>query len=181
MWLEKLKSLSEDGLKGPLKYLDLKFELHNAIYLIETLSDIYQFSIKEDSCEEDPVCIMKGKKIITEEQFLFWWQITRYSEILEEERKLISSFEEVKKKMAKLQKGIPKVEDDDDEKEKDKKLKKIEDTNIKLSKLATWLNKEGPLLKKNLQLLSNYREIYSSEKSITEILKWVKVYLRNKL
>ena len=41
MWLEKLKSLSEDGLKGPLKYLDLKFELHNAIYLIETLSDIY--------------------------------------------------------------------------------------------------------------------------------------------
>lgn len=176
MWLEKLKSLSEDGLKGPLKYLDLKFELHNAIYLIETLSGIYEFSVKEDS-----VCIMKDKKKITEEQFLFWWQITRYSEILEEEKKLISSFEEVKKKMAKLQKNIPKVDDDDDEKEKDKKLKKIEDINIKLSKLATWLNKEGPLLKKNLQLLSNYREIYSSEKSIAEVLKWINVYLRNKV
>ena len=72
MWLEKLKGLSEDGLKGPLKYLDLKFELHNAIYLIETLSGIYEFSVKEDSCEEDsceedsceedPVCIMKDKK-----------------------------------------------------------------------------------------------------------------------
>lgn len=180
MWLEKLKSLSEDGLKGPLKYLDLKFELHNAIYLIETLSSIFQFSIKEDSCEEDPVCIKKDKKEITEEQFLFWWQVTRYGEILEEERKLISSFEEVKNKMTKLQKSVPKIDEEDDEKEKDKKLKKIEDTNIKLSKLATWLNKEGPLLKKNLQLLSNYREIYSSEKTITEILKWVKVYLIHK-
>lgn len=181
MWLEKLKSLSEDGLKGPLKYLDLKFELHNAIYLVETLSNIYEFSVKEDSSMEDSVCIMKDKKEITREQFLFWWQITRYSEILEEEKKLIGSFEGVKTKMAKLQKNIPKIEDDDDEKEKDKKLKKIEDTNIKLSKLATWLNKEGPLLKKNLQLLSNYREIYSSEKSITEVLKWVKFYLRNKV
>jgi hypothetical protein len=83
--------------------------------------------------------------------------------------------------LAKLQKNIPKIDDDDDEKEKDKKLKKIEDTNIKLSKLATWLNKEGPILKKNLQTLSNYREIYPSEKSITELLKWINVYLRNKV
>lgn len=172
MWLEKLKSLSEGELNGPLKYLDLKFELHNAIYLIETLSDIYEFSIKEDT-----LCIMKDKKEITEEQFLFWWQITRYSEILEEERKLINSFEEVKKKMAKLQKNIPKIDDDDDEKDKDKKLKKIEDTNIKLSKLATWLNKEGPILKKNLQILSNYRNIYTSEETIKGILKWIKFYL----
>ena len=174
MWLEKLKSLSEEGLKGPLKYLDLKFELHNAIYLIETLSDIFEFTLDGES-----ICIKKNKKKISDEQFLLWWQITRYSEILEEEKKLISSFEDVKKKMAKLQKNIPKIEDDDDEKEKDKKLKKIEDINIKLSKLATWLNKEGPLLKKNLQLLSNYREIYSSEKSINEVLKWVKFYLIN--
>ena len=181
MWLEKLKSLSEEGLKGPLKYLDLKFELHNAIYLIETLSGIFDFSIKEDSDGDEVVCIMKDKKKISEEQFLFWWQITRYSEILEEEKKMITSFEEVKKKMAKLQKNIPKIEDEDDDKERDKKLKKTEDINIKLSKLATWINKEGPLLKKNLQILSNYREIYPSEKSITEVLKWVIVYLRNKV
>lgn len=172
MWLEKLSELSDGGLKGPIKYLDLKFELHNAIYLIETLSDIFEFSIKEDN-----ICIMQDKKEITEEQFLFWWQITRYGEILEEERKLISSFEEVKRKMTKLQKNIPKIEEDDTEKEKDKKIKKIEDTNIKLSKLATWLNKEGPILKKNLQILSNYRNIYTSEETIKEILKWIKFYL----
>ena len=44
MWLEKLKLFSEKGPKGPLKYLDLKFELHNAIYMIETLEDIFEFT-----------------------------------------------------------------------------------------------------------------------------------------
>ena len=175
MWLEKLKSLSDEGLKGPLKYLDLKIELHNAIYLIESLSDIYEFSVKEES-----IVIKKDKNEITEDEFLFWWQVTRYSELLEEERKLINTFEEVKKKMVKLQKSIPKVDDEDSEKEKDKKQKKIEDINTKLSKLATWLNKEGPILKQNLQILSNYRGIYTSEKSISEILKWVKFYLIHK-
>lgn len=175
MWLEKLKSLLDEGLTGPIKYLDLKFELHNAIYLIETLSDIYEFSVKEDS-----IIIKKGKNEITTDKFLFWWQVTRYSEILEEERKLINSFEEVKKKMAKLQKSIPKLDDEDSEKEKEKKQKKIEDINIKLSKLATWLNKESPILKQNLQILSNYRGIYTSEKSILEILKWVQFYLIHK-
>jgi hypothetical protein len=176
MWLEKLSELSDGGLKGPIKYLDLKFELHNAIYLIETLDSIYEFSINNDE-----LCIKRGKEVVSDEQFLFWWQITRYGEILEEERKLINSYEEVKKKMLKLQKSLPKIEEDDTEKEAEKKQKKIEDINVKLSKLATWLNKEGPILKQNLQMLSNYRNIYTSEESIKEILKWIKFYLRNKV
>ena len=175
MWLEKLTGLSDGGLKGPIKYLDLKFELHNAIYLIETLNDIYEFSINDDE-----LCIKRDKEISSEGQFLFWWQITRYGEILEEERKLINSYEEVKKKMLKLQKSLPKIDEDDTDKEKEKKQKKIEDTNVKLSKLATWLNKEGPILKQNLQMLSNYRNIYTSEESIKEILKWIKFYLIHK-
>lgn len=176
MWLEKLKKLSEEGLNGPLKYLDLKFELHNAIYLIETLDGVFEFTIQDDY-----VIIKKDKEEITKDQFIFWWQITRYSELFEEEKKLINSFEEVKKKMAKLQKNLPKIDDDDSDKEKEKKQKKIEETNVKLTKLATWLNKEAPILKKNLQILSNYRGIYSSEKSITELIKWINVYLRNKI
>ena len=66
MWLEKLKSLSDEGLKGPLKYLDLKFELHNAVYLIETLDPLFEFSIKDDT-----IVIKKDKKEITEEYFYF--------------------------------------------------------------------------------------------------------------
>lgn len=175
MWLEKLSELSGGGLKGPIKYLDLKYELHNAIYLIETLCPIYEFSINDDE-----LYIKKEKEVISDDQFLFWWQITRYGEILEEERKLINSYEEVKKKMLKLQKSLPKIEEDDTERESDKKQKKMEDINVKLSKLATWLNKEGPILKQNLQMLSNYRNIYTSEESIKEILKWIKFYLIHK-
>ena len=80
--------------------------------------------------------------------------------------------------MAKLQKSIPRIEEDDTEKEKEKKQKKMEDINSKLSKLATWMNKEGPILKNNLQILSNYRGMYNSEKSILEILKWIIYYLK---
>lgn len=178
MWLEKLLELSDGGLKGPVKYLDLKFELHNAIYLIETLNGVYDFSIKDESIVIKRVSDDKSKGgEITTDGFLFWWQVTRYGEIIEEERKLINSFEEVKKKMAKLQKSIPVPENEDNEKEKEKKQKKIEDINIKLSKLASWLNKEGPVLKNNLQILSNYRSIYNSEESINEILKWITFYL----
>jgi len=173
MWLEKLKELSQGGLKGPIKYLDLNFELHNAIYVIETLDDIFDFSLDED------LVIQKDKEILTKDEFLYWWQVTRYGELLDEEHKLINSFEEVKKKMAKLQKTIPKPEEEDTDKEKEKKQKKIEDINSKLSKLATWMNKEGPILKNNLQILSKYRSIYASEKSLTEILRWIEFYLKH--
>jgi len=171
MWLEKLKDINEGKLKGPLKHLNLNFELHNAIYVIEILDSLFEFSIKN----EGELSMKKDKKNINEDQFLYWWQITRYSEVMEEEKKLISSFEGVKNKVEKLQKSIPKIEEEDPE--KDKKQKKIEEINTKLSKLANYLNKEGPILKHNLTLLSNFRNMYSNQGSLKEILKWVKFNL----
>jgi len=180
MWLEKLKELSNGNLKGPLKYLNLNFELHNALYLIETLDDVYDFKL--EGTEKMQIVSKADGEQITEDKFLYWWQIERYSQLVQEEQKMISSFEDVKKKVAKLQKSLPKNEEDDSEKEKEKekKQKKIEDINVKLSKLISWLNKEGPILKQNLQILSNYRNTYSSEKSLKEILKWVNFYLMNR-
>jgi len=178
MWLEKLKELSNGNLKGPLKYLNLNFELHNALYLIETLDGVYDFKL--EGTEKMQIVSKADGERITEDKFLYWWQIERYSQLVQEEQKLISSFEDVKKKVNKLQRGLPKNEEDDSEKDKEKKQKKIEDINVKLSKLISWLNKEGPILKQNLQILSNYRNTYSSEKSLKEILKWVNFYLMNR-
>ena len=45
----KLDALSKGCLNGPLKNLDLKFELHNAVYLIETLNDVISFKINGKS------------------------------------------------------------------------------------------------------------------------------------
>ena len=176
MWLEKLKGLTSDKNKNsPIQYFNLNFELHNAIYLLQTLEDLFEFSL-----EKEELIIKKEEEVISKDKFLYWWQVSRYQEIMEEEQKLINSFEEVKKKVVKLQKSLPKIEEKDNEKDKEKKQKKIEDINVKLTKLANWLNKEGPLLKQNLQILSNYRNIYSSEKSFNEVLKWLEFYLLNK-
>ena len=170
MWVEKIKDIGKGKLKGSLKNLNLQFELHNAIYILEILDSLFEFSIKDGE-----LCIKKDKKKINEDQFYYWWQITRYGDVIEEEKKLISSFEGVKTKMGKLQKSIPKIEEEDPE--KDKKQKKIEEINIKLSKLATYLNKEGPILKQNLTLLSNFRNMYPNRGSLTEITKLIKFYL----
>tara|TARA_Y100000992_G_C21242193_1_gene481316 strand:+ start:323 stop:847 length:525 start_codon:yes stop_codon:yes gene_type:complete len=174
MWLEKLKKISETENK-PIRYLNLNFEIHNALYLIYTLENIFEFSLNEDKLK-----IKKEEEEYSKDKFVYWWQIVRYQEIHNEEQKLINSFEEVKKKVMKLQKSLPKIEEEDSDKEKEKKQKKIEDINVKLTKLANWLNKEGPSLKQNLQILSNYRNIYSSEKSLNEILNWLEFYLINK-
>ena len=172
MWLEKLKDINQGKIKGPLKHLNLQFELHNAIYITEILDSIMEFS-----SEDGKLFIKNKEKFINEDKFLYWWQITRYNEVMDEEKKLISSFEGVKNKMTKLQKSIPKIEEEDPEKEK--KEKKIAEINIKLSKLATYLNKEAPILKQNLTLLSNFRNMYSNQGSLKEILKWVEFNLEH--
>ena len=60
MWLEKLKKISETENK-PIRYLNLNFEIHNALYLIYTLENIFEFSLNEDKLK-----IKKKKKNIVE-------------------------------------------------------------------------------------------------------------------
>ena len=92
MWLEKLKKISETENK-PVKYLNLNFEIHNSLYLIYTLENIFEFSLNEDKLK-----IKKEEEEYSKDKFVYWWQIVRYQEIQNEEQKLINSFEEVKKK-----------------------------------------------------------------------------------
>ena len=51
--------------------------------------------------------------------------------------------------------------------------------NTKLSKLANYMNKEGPLLKQKLTLLSNFRNTYPNRGSLESILKLIQFYLEN--
>jgi len=168
MWFEKIKDINEGKLKGPLKHINLQFELHNAVYLVEVLDSVFDFSI-----EDTELCIKRNEKIILLDDFIYWWQIARYNEVLDEETKLITTFDEIRKKMMKLDKSIPKIEGDETEEEKTKKLKKREDITAKLSKLNMYLNKEGPLVKHKLSLLSNFRNMYPNRGSLIEILELV--------
>ena len=120
MWLEKLKNIHNQQVNlGPLSYLNLRYDLHLAIYVIETLKDIVLFDYDKG---KSILKIKHDKKDISLLRFMYWWQVTRIKEIFIEETKIISSFEAIKNKITKLKKNLPVIEEDDSEKEK--KLKK---------------------------------------------------------
>jgi len=179
MWLEKLEKVHLGKTNAEISNLNLQFELHVAIYIIEILKDILMFDIVDGDLS---ISLIENKKEIDEDKFFCWWQIKRYSQVQSEEKKLIDSFEGVRKKVDKLQKSLPKNEEGDsetDKEKKEKKEKKITDINTKLSKLANYMNKEGPLLKHKLTLLSNFRNTYPNRVSLESILKLIKFYLEN--
>ena len=95
MWLKKLQDIYSKQINfGPLSYLNTRHELHLAIYIIESLKDTISFNLNEDK----KIQITKNDKNIDTSEFMYWWQVTRHKEICDEEKKLISTFESIKKK-----------------------------------------------------------------------------------
>ena len=68
---------------------------------------------------------------LTEEQFAYWWQITRYNEICKEMKNIQDKTIDINKKIITLQKSIPKEDEGDDEAMKEKKIKKAMEINVK--------------------------------------------------
>ena len=171
MWLKKLSDIKERQIRGDLSHLNLRFELHSSIYIIEILKDIIDFSINETNLR-----IKNKDEIIDMDRFYYWWQIQRYNEIIDEETKLIQSFEDIKKKIAKLQKNAPIIKENDPD--LDKKQNKIDEINLKISKLSNYLKAESPKLKNKLTLLSNFRNTYPTKDSLFHLLQNIQLYLQ---
>ena len=177
MWLEQLSDIYDKQCNnGPLSYLNLRFDLHIAVYMIEVLKPIVTFSnVDGKFMMEFKDKEAKKSKKIKDNKFFYWWQIVRFNEIYEEEKKLVQKFEEVRNKMQQLQSSIPKIESEDPELEM--KQQKITELNIKLSKLAEYLNTEGPKLKHKLTLLSNFRNTCNTFESFKQLLTSIQMYL----
>ena len=107
MQLEKLDNIYQKQINFGSGYLNLRNDLHLAIYVIESLKDIISFKSTNNKF------IIKDKegKNLTESNFMYWWHVTRIKYIFEEEKTIIKSFESVKKKIIKLQKSAPIIED----------------------------------------------------------------------
>ena len=88
MWLERLLNFQKEN-EIPL---DLKFDLHLSIYIKELLKDIIEFQIENDSLK-----IQMNQKVISKEQFFYWWQITKFNEIFNEEEIIFKKFNEKKR------------------------------------------------------------------------------------
>ena len=177
MWLQILSDIyDKQSNNGPLSYLNLRCDLHIAVYMIEVLQSVVTFSnvdgkfIMEFKDKET-----KKSRKIKDKKLFYWWQITRFNEIYEEEKQLIQKFEEVRKKMQQLQSTIPRIEPEDPELEE--KQKKITELNIKLSKLAEYLNSEGPKLKHKLTLLYNFRNTCNTFESFKQLLSSIQMYV----
>ena len=89
MWLEKLNNFQKEN-KIPL---DLKFDLHLSIYIKELLKDNIEFQIENDSLK-----IQMNQKEISKEQFFYWWQITKFNEIFNEEEIIFKNLMKKKRK-----------------------------------------------------------------------------------
>ena len=76
MWLQVI----DEFRKNNKQILDLKFELHLAIYVQAILNDNISFHLNNDDIQ-----IKKKEDNINLNQFYYWWSIERFNEILSEE------------------------------------------------------------------------------------------------
>ena len=170
MWLEKLNNFQKEN-KIPL---DLKFDLHLSIYIKELLKDNIEFQIENDSLK-----IQMNQKEISKEQFFYWWQITKFNEIFNEEEIIFKKFNEKKEKVNAAVSKIknPEINNSDSEKEITKKQNKIQENKEKVMKLDMHIKDEADISNKNINSLKNFRSIYPTIKSLETFLNNVIIIL----
>ena len=95
MWINKLSTISLVEVSN----LNLRNDLHFALFTIDLLKDTITFKLKKD---KSTVAIIKDKKELTIDKFMYWWQITRYEEIFKEETTIVNEYEKIAKSIDKL-------------------------------------------------------------------------------
>ena len=170
MWLERLLNFQKEN-EIPL---DLKFDLHLSIYIKELLKDNIEFQIENDSLK-----IQMNQKEISKEQFFYWWQITKFNEIFNEEEIIFKKFNEKKEKVNAAVSKIknPEINNSDPEKEIIKKQNKIQENKEKVMKLNMHIKDEADISNKNINSLKNFRSIYPTIQSLETFLNNIIIIL----
>ena len=163
MWLKRLDEIKLEK----LTLFNIRNNLHFALFIIEMLNNLFIFKIKKDKS----LSIIKDKKEITFNQFLYWWQITRFQEITEEENKLIKSYEKIPKTIHQLQNNLKNLKDEDEN--------KILETNIKIQKLSNHMKNEETKLKEKLNRLSNFKNTCYTKDLMNNLLESISICLQN--
>ena len=119
---------------------------------------------------------MEEKELLIEE-FFYWWQITRFDEIISEEEIIFNDFNKLKNKLSIAVKKLKDSEKKEENiKKKEEKIKKNED---KINKLGEHLKSEADKSNKDLDLLKNTRLMYPTYESLEYFLKNIKIILMN--
>ena len=174
MWLKRLSEWNRSELKrDELERLNFKYELHVSKYITEILSERIDFRVKEDI-----FMIMKDEKEISVDEFIFWWQITRYDEISKEQLEIKKRVKDVNDKLSKVMQVYPSGNESDDEETIEKKNKKRVELDKKKEKIIKFIQKDEPEVKKNVALLNNFKTLCIKIDHIKELLQTIEIYVR---
>jgi len=172
-WTDKLLEWNDRELKkDECERLNFKYELHLTRYIVRLLDSKIDFKMQQDVLQ-----IMRGGKEISMDEFIYWWQITRYEEISVEQKKIKEKIIEINTKLVKISKAYPALIDTDDEETKKKKTKKKEDLDQKREKLIEFMKKDEMNVKKKMTLLNNFKQLCITIPLIHELLGNIKLYI----
>ena len=173
-WTDKLVDFNENEIKkDECERLNFKCELHLTKYVVHILSSRVDFEINQGDMK-----IMKNNKEISVDEFIYWWQITRYEEVSSEQKKIKDKIKEINNKLIKISKSYPKIMDTDDEETKNKKMNKREELDKKKDKLIEFMKKDEINIKKKLTLLNNFKMLCTTIPFIHDLLKNIKLYIQ---
>ena len=174
MWLDRIESFQ----KNNKQLLDIKHELHLAIYVKELLSESIEFSLSENSLL---IKLSEENKELTFDEFYYWWNIHRFDEIITEEELIFNDFNELKNKVLPAINSIkqPEIKEDDSEEEKQKKEKKMKSNNEKATKLQEHVKTEADKSNAQINILKRFRGMYPTKDSLERFTENVTVLLNH--
>jgi hypothetical protein len=174
MWVERIESFKKDNKQT----LDMKHELHLCIYVQELLKESIEFSTSES---ELVIKELESNKILSFDEFYYWWNISRFDEVITEEELIFNDFNELKSKVLPAIEKIkqPEIKENDSEEEKVKKEKKITSNNEKITKLQMHVKSEADKSNNLINTLRQFRSIYPNKDSLKRFTENVIVLLNN--
>ena len=181
MWYD----IINDFKKSNKQFLDFKFDLHVAIYIINILKEKIKFTITKNKTKESLTISYSDEekhKKLSSDDFFYWWQIDRHDELLSEEEIIFKEFNDLKNKIMNAQNKIknPELNENDSEEEITKKQKTIEDNKKTINKLNDHLKKEADISNMKINELRRFRMLYTTTESLDKLLQNIMIIIKNK-
>ena len=173
-WTDILLDYNDkESKKDDLERLNIKFDLQLCQYIVEILSSKIMFSIKDND-----LCIQFDNKDITKDEFIFWWQITRYNEATQDQLIIKNKINGINQKLTKIAKLYPSDNTNDDVETIEKKKLKTEELDKKKNKVIEYMKKDEQNDKKKLGLLNYFKLLYPSIESMNNLLQNIEIYIK---
>tara|TARA_Y100000591_G_C21401655_1_gene483102 strand:+ start:57 stop:596 length:540 start_codon:yes stop_codon:yes gene_type:complete len=173
MWIEKIHNFMETNKKT----IDLNIFYHQSYYVCSILKGIVDFKINKLKNNKTSLQITKNTEdkpmIIKKEEFINWWYFDRFTEIVNEERKILIEFNNYKSEVYKQIETIVDTEIDDNDTTESKEEKKNTnlENNSKREELLKMVKEKADLSNRDIDILRKFRGMFTNLSDIDEFMK----------